>query len=135
MLLEHILKIHINQTLKRLLDFVNKVHTPHASDPCHYHEPTNTITWKSIIKSISDSHQLFFFRHGHIQHSFVTCMTDWQVLQVTHSHIHYSIHRIPMKKFLTLLEKKKNQYSSWILAIFVFASWYNWFFLLVVNTV
>ena len=71
-----ILRTHINQTLKRLLGFVNKFHTPHASDPGHYHEPANTITWKSIIKSISDSHQLFFFLHGHIQHSFVTCLTD-----------------------------------------------------------
>ena len=27
-----------------------------------------------------------------------------------------------------IVGKKKNQCSSWILAIFVFAKWYNWFF-------
>ena len=35
--------------IKRLLDFVTKVHTPHANDPCHYHEPPNIITWKSVM--------------------------------------------------------------------------------------
>ena len=35
--------------IKRLLDFVTKVHTAHASDPCHYHELPNTITWKSVM--------------------------------------------------------------------------------------
>ena len=43
----------------------------------------------SKINSLMAHINRTLFLHGHIQRSFVTCLTDWPVLQVTHGHIFF----------------------------------------------
>jgi len=87
--------------IKSLLDFVTKVHTPHASDPCNYHEPANTITWKSVMKSVSDNHQLFF---SYMATFDVPLWRAWRIDRSYKSHMATFIIQsivLPTKKFLT----------------------------------